>query len=408
MRQQFKSGISQVDKSLSEFWIAGVNYKKTDATIRGRYAINHEQYNNILAEAHKLGLNECFILSTCNRTEIYGLAHDVNMLIDLVCNETAGDKETFKKLAYIKRGTDAIEHLFNVSAGLDSQVLGDYEVIGQVKQAAKQSKEKGFIGAFFERLINCALQSSKAIKTTTELSGGTVSVSFAAIQYIREHIPGYKHKNILLIGTGKIGRNTCKNLVDYLHNKHVTLINRTAAKAISLANELGVQHAVLEDLPQQIQKADIIITSTNAPQPIITTEHLAGSNPKLIIDLAIPYNVDIAVKTLDGITLLNVDELSKLKDDTLQKRMAEIPKAKAIIDEHIQEFIDWLEMRRHAPVLKSLKKKLQQIESNKSEEQLDKNAHQRIQRVITTTAVKLQKDNQRGCYYIEAINEYIA
>lgn len=397
-----------MDKSLSEFWIAGVNYKKTDATIRGRYAINHEQYNNILAQVRALGVNECFILSTCNRTEIYALAHDVNVLIDLVCNETAGDKETFKKLAYIKRGADAVEHLFSVSAGLDSQVLGDYEVIGQVKLAAKQSKEQGFIGAFFERLINSALQSSKAIKTTTELSGGTVSVSFAAIQYIREHIPGYKHKNILLIGTGKIGRNTCKNLVDYLHNKHVTLVNRTAAKAIALADELGVRHASVEDLSEQIQKADIIITSTNAPAPIFTTKELEGSSAKLIIDFAIPYNVDPAIKHMDNVTLMNVDELSKLKDDTLQKRIAEVPKAKAIIDEHIQEFMDWLEMRRHAPVLKSLKKKLQQIESNKSEAQLDKIAHQRIQKVITTTAVKLQKDNQRGCFYIEAINEYIA
>ena len=177
-----------VDKSISEFWAIGINYKKTDAKVRGQYAINNDQYEQIRAQAAASNLKELFILSTCNRTEIYGLSPNADLLVDLLCSQTSGDKTTFNELAYIKNGVEAAKHLFDVSAGLDSQVLGDYEIIGQVKVAAKFSKKKGFIGPFLERLVNSALQASKSIKTNTQLSDGTVSVSFAAIQYIIDNI----------------------------------------------------------------------------------------------------------------------------------------------------------------------------------------------------------------------------
>ena len=169
-------------KNISNFYVAGINYKKSDASVRGQFAINSEQYITILQKAASQGLNEIFILSTCNRTEVYGFANNSQQLIELLCSETPGDIKTFKQTAYIKNGMDAIEHVFSVGAGLDSQILGDYEIVGQLKNAVKFSKEYGFVGAFTERLINCVLQSSKLIKNHTELSGGTVSVSFAAVQ----------------------------------------------------------------------------------------------------------------------------------------------------------------------------------------------------------------------------------
>ena len=133
-------------KNISNFFIAGINYKKSDACTRGQYAISNEQYLSLLNEAAKSGLNELFVLSTCNRTEIYGFAHTSNQLIQLLCSQTAGCVATFKELAYIKSGEQAVEHLFQVAAGLDSQILGDYEIVGQIKTAAKFSKEHGFIG----------------------------------------------------------------------------------------------------------------------------------------------------------------------------------------------------------------------------------------------------------------------
>src|SRR5688572_9864429 len=212
---------------ISKFYAIGINYKKSNATTRGLFAVTTEQYAAILEKSTATGLAELFILSTCNRTEIYGFAENAQQLINLLCSQTKGDIATFTELAYIKHGKQAIQHLFEVSAGLDSQILGDYEIVGQIKAAVRFSKERGFIGIFIERLVNFVLQSSKAIKNETAISGGTISVSFAAIQYIREKVAEIADKKIVLLGTGKIGRNTCKNLVDYLDTKNITLINRT-------------------------------------------------------------------------------------------------------------------------------------------------------------------------------------
>lgn len=395
--------------------MAGINYKKTDATIRGQYAVSSEQYASLLSKAPLVGISELFVLSTCNRTEIYGMAEDVAQLTCLLCSETSGDLDTFKKLSYTKKGTAAVEHLFQVAAGLDSQILGDYEIVGQIKQAVKFSKEKGFIGSFLDRLVNCVLQSSKVIKNQTALSGGTVSVSFAAVQYIKQKGAYFSDKNILLLGTGKIGRSTCKNLVDYLGTTRITLINRTPEKAYVLAQELGLRSAPFEQLAEEIKQADIILVATNAAQPSVLATHLENGGRKLVIDLSIPYNVDPAAKALPNVELINVDELSRLKDDNIQKRAAEVPKAKNIIHEHIQEFMEWNENRKHVPVLKAVKNKLQEInacEINIYNSLLPvrysaTESNDRIQKVINMMALKMRRHNSRGCHYIEAINDFM-
>jgi len=400
------------------FCIAGINYKKTDASVRGQFAIGTEQYHKILANAHAYGLHELFILSTCNRTEIYGLTEHVQQLIRLLCSQTTGSAEVFNELAYIKSGHDAVNHLFNVAAGLDSQILGDYEIVGQLKQAVKCSKENGFIGATLERLVNAVLQASKAIKNQTALSGGTVSVSFSAVQYIKEKVSDLQNKKIVLLGTGKIGRNTCRNMVDYLGTNNITLINRSPEKAAALAGELGLQHASLSELPEQLAGADIILVATNAAEPTVLALHLEGKGNKLVIDLSIPYNVEAAAQRLTGINLVNVDDLSRIKDETLQKRKAEIPKAKAIIALHAAEFAEWHTQRRHVPVLKAVKDKLHQIHSCQPGTGLyaapafinfaAEKPEARIQKIITTMAIKMRERDQRGCQYIEAINDFMA
>lgn len=401
--------------NINNFTIAGINYKKTDADVRGQFAVNNEQYARLLQQARTSGVKELFVVSTCNRTEIYGFAQDPQQLVQLLCSVTEGSAETFTNLAYIKRGQEAVQHLMDVGAGLDSQILGDYEIVGQIKQAAKFSKEHGMMGAFTERLVNSMLQCSKAIKNQTELSGGTVSVSFAAVQYIRENVANIANKKILLLGVGKIGRNTCKNLVDYLQTTSITLINRTEEKAAELADELGVKHAQLSELPQQIAASDIILVATNSPDPVIRRSCLEGHGQKLIIDLSIPYNVEAEARDLSNIRLLNVDELSKMKDETLQKRKAEVPKAKSIIAEHLDEFLEWHDMRKHVPVLKAVKIKLKEIHTHplyiqfsgtKVSRTVD--TDKRIQRVINGMANKMRNQNNKGCHYIEAINEFIA
>ncbi len=401
-------------RDITNFFIAGINYKKTDAAIRGQFAITNEQYEKLLTVAPQFNIKEFFVLSTCNRTEIYGFAESASALIQLLCTQTKSDAVTFESLAYIKKGSKAIQHLFDVGAGLDSQILGDYEILGQIKQSVKFSKERNFIGAYLERLVNAVLQCSKEIKTNTALSGGTVSVSFAAIQFIKENIQQVADKKILLVGTGKIGRNTCKNLVDYLETKKITLINRTEEKAAGLAAELGLHSANADQLMNEVKEADIILVATNAAEPVLLKKHLENAGDKLVIDLSIPYNVEITAGELNNVRLVNVDELSKIKDATLESRRAEVPKANAIIAEHISEFLDWHAMRKHAPVLKAVKNKLQAMNACEmyiaysSRVKAPATTDTDIQKVVTGMAVKMRTDNKPGCNYIAAINEFIA
>jgi len=306
-----------------------------------------------------------------------------------------------------------------VAAGLDSQILGDYEILGQIKASLKQAKLHGTVCPFMERLINSVLQASKAIKTHTELSGGTVSVSFAAVQYIKGFINSAvaeeKDRKIVLLGTGKIGRITCRNLVDYLQTKNITLINRTEGTAADLAKELGLRSAPIEALESELADADIILVSTNSATPVILKKHLENKGAKLIIDLSVPCNVETGAQQLDGITFVDVDMLSKIKDETLQKRQAEVPKALGIIEEHIMEFNEWCDMRRHVPVIKEVKNKLKGIyidsvllnEDNCGAIQPELN-EEKIQKVLNSLATKMRSNNTPGCHYIQAINDYIA
>jgi glutamyl-tRNA reductase len=399
----------------SNFFVAGINYKKTDTEIRGSFAVGPDQYDNMLKLAAEYGVSDLFVLSTCNRSEIYGISENPEQLINLLCSQTQGSPKLFTELAYQKNGLKALQHLFDVGAGLDSQILGDYEIVGQLRQAMKFAKERGFIHTFLERTLNQVLQSSKEIKNNTALSDGTVSVAFAAVQYIRENIHSLKDKKILLLGTGKIGTITCKNLVDYLGTSRITLMNRTPEKAESLASAFDLRTASIDTLPEEIKNADILLVATNAAEPVIHYEDLKNnSGKKLIIDLSIPCNVEKSVAHLHDITLIDVDGLSKLKDETLLKRAAEIPKARTIIQNHLRELIEWFEMRKHVPVLKLVKTKLQEIHGSplfESPQYVQPSSiirDQKIQRVLNGMASKMRRENQRGCYYIEAINEFIA
>ncbi len=394
-----------------KFFVAGINYKKTDAGIRGNFAINTDQYSTILNNAARLGLKELFVLSTCNRTEIYGLASDVNTLIQLLCEVTVGDAETFFQRCYIKKDVAALEHIFSVGAGLDSQILGDYEIVGQMKIAVKFAKERGLIGAFMERLFNTVLQSSKQIKNETALSDGTISVSFAAIQFIREQLTDTSNKKVVLLGTGKIGRNTCKNLVDYLDTRNITLINRTEEKAVELAADMNLKHANWNQMENEVAHADIVIVATNAEKPILTTINVQSDSLKILIDLSIPNNIEPSLAKQANILLANVDDLSKINDQTLRKRKAEVPKALDIIQQHIEEFAVWTSHRRHVPVLKAVKQKLHDMQScelfltsHKTSKDINTDA---IQKVVNNVAVKMRSGHQPGCYYIEAINDFM-
>jgi glutamyl-tRNA reductase len=205
-------------------------------------------------------------------------------------------------------------------------------------------------------------------------------------------------------------------MVDYLGTRNLTLINRTESKAAELAAGLGVRYAPAERIAECVRAAGIILVATNAEHPTLMRSWVEGTGEKLIIDLSIPCNVEKSVAELPGISLVNVDELSKIKDETLQKREAEVPKAKAIIAEHIAEWMDWYKMRQHVPVLKAVKTKLKELHTCPVFNRLRGEpfpfgdaiqTDEQIQRVVNGMATKMRQHNQGGCQFIEAINEYI-
>ncbi len=345
----------------SEFYVIGLSYKKADAEIRGHFSISEEAQELILSNAKAAGVEALTVISTCNRTELYGFAQSPSQLIQLLCEHTQGSIAEFENVSYIHESDDAIQHLFKVGTGLDSQILGDFEIIGQLKVGFKKAKAHHLVNPFMDRLISSVIQASKRIKTETEISSGATSVSFAAVQYIMARVPYVSEKNILLFGTGKIGRNTCENLIKHTKNQHITLINRTKEKAQKIAGKFNLLVKDYADIQSEISQTDILVVATGAQKPTITKELIYTKKPLLILDLSIPKNVSSNVTDLENVTLIHLDQLSKMTDDTLKRRQQYIPKAEAIIAQTTKEFKAWLSTRVFAPTIQALKSKLNDI-----------------------------------------------
>ncbi|MFL0352972.1 glutamyl-tRNA reductase [Xanthomarina sp. GH4-25] len=340
------------------FYAIGLSYKKADAEIRGHFSLDELAKINLLQQAKETGIESLIVTSTCNRTEIYGFAEHPYQLIKLLCENTKGTVEEFQDVAYIYKGKEAVSHMFKVGSGLDSQILGDFEIISQLKASARNSKKFNLLNAFLERLINAVIQASKRIKTETNISSGATSVSFASVQYIMKNVENITHKNILLFGTGKIGRNTCENLVKHTKNEHITLINRTKNKAEEVAGKFNLLVKDYANLQEEINQSDVLIVATGAQNPTVDKHLIQSKKPLLILDLSIPRNVNINVTELEHVHLIHLDDLSQITDETLEKRKEQIPLAKQIIIEVETEFNAWLETRKFAPTIKALKLKL--------------------------------------------------
>ncbi|WP_223550235.1 glutamyl-tRNA reductase [Aestuariivivens sp. NBU2969] len=354
------------------FYAIGLSYKKADAHIRGRFSLNEDGKEKLLHQANESGIESLIVTSTCNRTEIYGFAQHPFQLIKLLCDNTEGTVEEFQKVAYIYKNQEAIAHMFRVGSGLDSQILGDFEIISQLKTSARISKTIGLLNHFTERLVNAVIQASKRIKTETDISSGATSVSFASVQYIFNTMEDVTNKNILLFGTGKIGRNTCENLVKHTKNEHITLINRTKDKAEKIAGKFNLLVKDYANLQEEISYADILIVATGAQRPTIDKHLLQLKKPLLILDLSIPKNVNENVRELEKVSLVHLDHLSQITDETLEKRREHIPLAESIIEEVKAEFNCWLETRKFVPTIKALKHKLSDFAAAELETQRKK------------------------------------
>ncbi|HAI41132.1 MAG TPA: glutamyl-tRNA reductase, partial [Maribacter sp.] len=375
----------------NSFYTIGLNYKKADAEARGKFSLDEIAIGKLLTEAKKQGIDGLLATSTCNRTELHGFAQHPFQLIKLLCDHSNGTVEAFQEVAYVYKNKEAINHLFRVGTGLDSQILGDFEIISQLKQSFKRSKEFGIANPFIERLCNSIIQASKRIKNETEISSGATSVAFASVQYIMRNVENVSDKNILLFGTGKIGRNTCENLIKHTKNSHITLINRTKGKAEQIAGKFNLMVKDYGDLQSEIRKSDILVVATGAQKPTITKELIYTNKPLLILDLSVPKNVDASVSNMDNVTVIHLDHLSQMTDETLERRKQYIPDAEAINEEVKHDFNQWLETRKFAPVIKALKKKLKTIKDEELDYQSKKTVDFNSQQADVVTNRIIQK-----------------
>ena len=399
-----------------KFYLIGLNYKKADVETRSKFSLSKDQQAALLADAKDMGVNSVVVLSTCNRVEIMGFSKHPFELISLLCNHSNGNVEEFAEVSYVYKNSEASEHVIRIATGLDSQILGDYEIVGQLKEAFGMAKKAGTLNAYLERLFNTALQASKETKNKTSISSGTTTVSYAAIQYIKNNYKEYDGKKILVYGLGDIGESTARSCSEYLKGHEVTVINRTDEKAFELTKSVKVTAKKHEELQDEIQSNDIVIVATGAASPTVKAGHLKKEKKQLIIDLSIPRNVDPEVSGQDEKQIIDVDMLSEKTEKTLEDRRKQIPLVEEIIQKHKIEFYEWLSFRKSTPAINSLKKSLQMIQKDaisahakRAEtgeiELLEDVTSQMISKIVSKFALHLKEENSKANQSIRVMRE---
>ena len=349
----------------ANFAVLSVSFEKADAETRGKFAFFDENIKNFVSEIHNENLGDAFVVSTCNRTEIYTTSQNYLLIAELYCKTIGVSLTEFMQYVNILKHEDALNHLFRVAAGLESQIIGDFEIIGQIKNAYhRYKKEKKNSNPFLERAINSAIQISKRIKNETGISNGAASVSYAAVHYILKNQPQISDKNILLLGVGEIGQNTVENLVKHVYKPKVKVANRTSDKAEKIAEKYKIPHIEFENLQEELAQTDILIVATGAQHPIINKTHFPNGKETLVIDLSIPNNVEKNITENTNVSLVDVDELSLHISETMVQRQKEIPKAEGIIKEMTKDFLEWEKKRKLAPNIHHFKAVLKNMERN--------------------------------------------
>ncbi|RMZ61217.1 glutamyl-tRNA reductase [Chryseobacterium nematophagum] len=360
----------------SNFAVLSISYEKADVETRGKFAFFDENIKNFVTRIHDENLGDAFVVSTCNRTEIYTTSSNYLLVAEEYCKTIGVNIMDFLKFANIITKEEGLAHLFRVAAGLESQIIGDFEIIGQIKKAySRFKKERKNSNPYLERAINSAIQISKRIKNETGISNGAASVSYAAVHYILNNQKRITEKNILLLGVGEIGQNTVENLVKHVYQPKIKIANRTQEKAEKISEKYHIPHIDYSDFDKELENTDILIVATGAKHPIVNKSHFPNGKKTLVIDLSIPHNVEKEVSENENITLIDVDELSKQIQETIQQREKEIPKAEKIIKELTKDFLEWEKKRKLAPNIHHFKAVLKNMERNEMHNFYKKNKY---------------------------------
>ncbi|WP_163970146.1 glutamyl-tRNA reductase [Oceanobacillus halotolerans] len=351
----------------------GFNYKTAPVEIRERLQFSEDTLEEAMLQLkEQKSILENVIISTCNRTEIFAVVDQVHTgryyIKQFIADWFKVDKETFTPYLKIVDGDGAIEHLFRVTTGLDSMVLGETQILGQVKQSFLTAQNVNTTGTIFNELFKQAITFAKRTHKETAIGEHAVSVSYAAVELAKKIFGSIEKKQVLILGAGKMGKLAAKNL----HGSgatNITVVNRTLEKAQGLAEQFHAKAASLEQLEELMEQADILISSTGSNSVMLTKELLEPirkqrkGNPLFLVDIAVPRDIDPAISKLDDIFLYDIDDLQHIVDENLEARKAAAEKIEILIEKEMVDFNEWLQTLGVVPVISALRQKALAIQS---------------------------------------------
>ncbi|MFU8813566.1 MAG: glutamyl-tRNA reductase [Balneolaceae bacterium] len=395
--------------TIEKFTLIGINHWDAPVEVREKFSLDSAKKALFLDGARREGVESIFVVSTCNRTEIIAYGATTRELIRLLTTYSNGNLDEFHKYGFELEGERAVEHLFKVATGLDSQILGDLQIVKQVKEGYELSAKEGLISGEMHRMMQHVFRAHKRSRNETSLGQGAATVAYAAVQYATRTFDNLVDKNILLVGTGKIGKVTCKNLINLGASK-LTLINRTRDRAEFVADKFNLQVADMERLPEQIADADLVIVATGSTEPVIRLEHMAPSiaRPKyrIMLDLSVPRNIDPEIGNLNFVDVANMDMLGDVTNEAYKKREKEVPLVKKIIEQELSDYLLWLNEQRVVPTIKALTRKFETIRDDEfnffknkissSDQQKVENLTRRIVNKIAAYSIEHLRDHHES------------
>ena len=391
---------------VDQFTVIGINHWEAPVEVRERFSLSNDSKKNLLDGSRREGIESLFVISTCNRTEMIAENSSAVELIRLLITYSDGTLDEFHKYGFELEGQQAVDHLFKVATGLDSQILGDLQIIKQVKEGYELSTSENMVSGEMHRLMQHVFRAHKRSRNETSLGHGAATVAYAAVRFALKTFENLQNKNILLVGTGKIGKVTCKNLVNLGASK-LTLVNRTRDRAEFVANRFNVKVADMERLPEQIKDSDLIIVATGANDPVIAMEHMAPSleekKYKIMLDLSVPRNIDPEVGKLPFVDVANMDMLGDVTDEAYRKREEQIPLVKKIIEQELDDYCLWLKQQRVVPTIKALTHKFESIRDDELEFFKNKISQTDIDKVDNLTRRIV---NKIAAYSIEHLRDH--
>jgi glutamyl-tRNA reductase len=356
-----------------QFAIVGVSHKTAPVEVRERLAFNSEVLRSALtALTDRQNVREAIILSTCNRVEVMAESPDDRLIREFLCEFHQIPPDSVSKHLYSFKNADAIRHVFRVAASLDSMMVGEPQILGQVKEAYRIATDAGTVGMHLSALMNRAFAVAKKVRNETGISQSAVSVSFAAVELARKIFGDLTGKTVMIIGASKMGELAAKHLKRNGVSS-VLVTNRTFERAVELAKVFEGAAVPFEHFTYHMDRADIVISSTGAPHFIIGKTlaeqviHRRKNRPMFFIDIAVPRDIDPLVNELDNAFVYDIDDLQQVIDANLKERLKEASRAEEIIDSEVQAFCLKMQSREVVPAIVQLRDTLEKLRRDEIE-----------------------------------------